>query len=318
MLLFGGLCVYGKLISILEIKIFSYIYSRIKHAGTNKQQMKQQITLVNWAIIVLSVSLLSVSNSIKTPTHLEQLNVKGCIKTFMERENPDNKDSIKKLITDTERFFSKSGMLHSVNEYRNHKLFSKKTYNYSSDNRLIGHTEYNSDGTLFINVIYQWDEDGFLLSEHYDRSSQKQYNAQRQKIDVEYEKIYENLFTDVLYKCDFKGYVLEKKYLKPDGSISHKYTYKYDFKYNLMELKSYNSDGKTTKRVKYRHNQYGDVLESKTFISNRLAITSQFSYDYDTLNNWLKKHENRKVEDNIFTIDISKDDVLTERIIEYY
>lgn len=303
---------------MLEIKKFYYIYSRIKQAKTNNKRMKRQITIVNWAIIVLSVSLLSVSSSIKTPTHLEQLNIKGCIKTFMERKNPDNKDSLNKLIIDTEHFFSKSGMLNSVNEFRNHKLFSKKIYNYSTDNKLIGHTEHNPDNSPYLNVTYQWDEDGFLLSEHYDRSLQKQYNAERQQIDVEYEKVYENLFTDILYKCDFKAYVLEKTYLKPDGSISHKYTYKYDFKYNMIEMKSYNSDGKATKRVKYRHNQYGDVLESKTYISNRLAITSQFSYNYDTLYNWLKKHEQRKVEDNIFTIDISKDNVLTERIIEYY
>jgi len=86
----------------------------------------------------------------------------------------------------------------------------------------------------------------------------------------------------------------------------------------LVELKIYNSKGQAEKRIKYRYNKYNDVFESKTYISNRLALTSTFSYVYDEYDNWISRTEKRKLQENLFTTNIDSSDILTQRIITYY
>jgi hypothetical protein len=270
------------------------------------------------AVAVLAATLTSVSTRTTPPSHLDQLKLKGKVKSLTETTVTLSQDSSKLLNSKTIRNFNKMGMLIEILEFNNQKLTSKKIYNYSSENKLLNLKDYNPDGSLYLLVNYYVDKNGFTISKKYDRSSQRFFDEKRQKADVEYEKYYNSLFTEVTYKCDFKGYKLEEKYTMSDGSLSHMYTYKYDFKYNLCELKYYNSSNKLAKRVKYKYNKKGDIAESKTFISNRLAITSAFSYDYDLEGNWLKKVENKDVEENIFTTDISNENTITERIVDYY
>jgi len=258
------------------------------------------------------------STNNKPPTHLDKMELKGSIESIRKIVNAINPNSDNILISSTMSAFNTTGMLREIIELKDHKLFSKKVFSYSSEDELLGYTDYNSDGSVYLEVICSNNEKGFITSEHYDRTTQKLYNENRQRVDVEYEKIYKNIFTEIIYKSDFKGYTLEEKYLRADGSLSHKYTYKYDYKYKLLELKYFNSEGKAVKRIKYKYNKNGEVDESKTYISNRLAITSNFSYEYDSNNNWNKKHEKRQVVENIFTSGISKDDVITERIIKYW
>lgn len=297
----------------MHIQKYFPIFTPTLQASDNNKQMKRQITLV-----LLAILFCAFHTNNKPPSHLDQMKFKGSIKSVLEVVKVIDSDADNKLVFTTISTFANSGMLYEIKELKNHKLFSKKIYTYSINNELLGYIDYNSDGSIYLKVTYDFNEKGFITAEHFDRSNQKMYNKERQKIDVEYEKIYQNLFTEIVYKCDFKGYKIEEKYLKPDGSLSHKFTYKYDYKYNLLELKQYNSSGKSIKRIKYRYNSNGDTEESKTFFSNRLALTSTFSYEYDSFNNWTKKHERRQVEENIFTEDISRDDVLTERIIKYY
>lgn len=274
--------------------------------------MKRQITLV-----ILAILFCAFSTNTEPLSHLDKMKLKGSVKSVLEVINTIHSNSHNKLISNTISAFSNSGMLSEIIELKDHKLFSKKVYSYSMDNELLGYNDYNPDGSIYLKVSYKCNEKGYITSEHFDRSTQKLYNKDRQKMDVEYEKIYQNLFSEIVYKYDFKGYKIEEKYIKPDGSLSHKFTYKYDYRYNLLELKYFNSNGKSVKRVKYKYNNNNYIVESKTYISNRLALTSTFSYEYDSFNNWIKKYEERKVEENIFTEDISKDNILTERIIKY-
>ena len=274
--------------------------------------MKQQITLV-----ILAIILSAFSTNNKPPTHLDKMELKGNIESIRKIVNVIKPTSGNILISSTLSAFNTTGMLREIIELKNHKLFSKKVFSYSAEDELMGYTDYNSDGSVYLEVICSNNEKGHITSEHYNRTSQKLYDEDRQRVDVEYEKIYKNLFTEVIYKSDFKGYTLEEKYLRADGSLSHKYTYKYDYKYKLLELKYFNSEGKSVKRIKYRYNKNGQVEESKTYISNRLALTSTFSYEYDSFNNWIRKYEERQVVENIFTEGISKDNILTKRIIKY-
>lgn len=253
-----------------------------------------------------------------TPNSYVNLNLKGDVKTITQLENKLSPDSTNNIIQNCTKYFDNSGKIIELLKFKNHKLFSRINYYYSDSGNIKYSKETNADGSLYLTINYFYNDEGHIESKIYDRSNQKSYNIDRQKEDIEYDKYYNNLFTKIQYKCDYKGYKLEEKYLKDNGELTRNLSYKYDYKYNLVELKIYNSKGQVEKRVKYRYNKYNDVLESKTYISNRLALTSTFSYVYDETKNWISRTEKRKLQENLFTTNIDSSDILTQRIITYY
>ncbi len=275
--------------------------------------MQRQVTILFLAVVIMSSGMIT-----KEPTKLDELNLKGNVKSVLETVNATLKGSGTSASSNKLSIFSNIGMLIETQLHKNHKLYSRIVYTYSAENKLLEYIDFNADGSQYLKVSYDYNEKGHIKEEHFDRTEQKRYDENRQLIDLEYEKYYELLFTDVKYKCDYKGFKLEEKYLRSNGSLSHKLTYKYDFKYNLIELRYYNSANKPTKRIKFKYNSKGNKSESKTFISNRLAVTSLFTYEYDNNKNWINRLEKRKVEENIFTSDIGSDDVITKRVIVYY
>lgn len=275
--------------------------------------MKRQITLLMMAVILCSSDIYTY-----TPSSYVKMNLKGSVKTLTELENKLSPDSNSKIIQNSTKFFDNSGKIIQLMKFKNHKLFSKVNYHYSDSGNIDYANETNPDGSLFLRVEYFYNEDGFIESKVYDRSYQTSYNVDRQKVDVEFDEYYSGLFTKIQYKCDYKGFKLEEKFLKDNGELTRKRTYKYDYKYNLVELKIYNSNGQVDKRIKYRYNKYNDILESKTYISNRLALTSSFTYVYDDNDNWTSRTEKRKLQENLFTANIDTNDILTQRIITYY
>lgn len=266
----------------------------------------------------MAVFLISSTTIQKPSTHLEQFKLTGMVKSVSKTSNRAMEDGSTIMLSNTISDFDKKGMLIDIKVFKDHKLFSKKTYTYSFDHHLLGYTDYNADGSTYLAVKYKYNEDGFLIAEHFDRSKQILYNQERQRVYEEYEIIYQNIYTHVTYKCDYKGFKTETKYLKPDGSLSHMFTFKYNYQYFLVERKYYNSNRKPERRTKYKYNEQGFIAESKTYISNRLSITSTFSYDYDNQGNWVKRQETRNVEENIFTTEIKKGSVITKRLISYY
>lgn len=253
-----------------------------------------------------------------TPSSSVKLNLNGSVKSITQLENKLSSDSTNKIIRNSTKIFDNNGKIIELLKFKNHKLFSRINYYYSDSGNISYSQETNADGSLYLQIKYFYDEDGYIESKVFDRSQQKSYNIDRQKADVEYEEYYSNLFTKIQYKCDYKGYKLEETYLKDNEELTRKLTYKYDYKYNLVELKIYNSNGQVDKRIKYRYNKYNDILESKTYISNRLALTSTFTYNYDDNENWISRTEKRKLQENLFTTNIDSSDILTQRIITYY
>ena len=275
--------------------------------------MKQQIILV-----FVIVFLTSASTNKKQISDLERMNLKGNIKTLLEIVQVIYENSEKSIIFNTITNFNIDGMIVEKRILKKHTLFSRLVYNYNSENQITGFNDYNPDGSLYISVTYESDEDGFIIAEHYDRSTQRLYDEKRQPIDVLNEEYYEKLFTDVFYKRDFKGYKLEEKYLKANGSLSHKYLYSHNYKYYLVEKKYYNSANNLFYKTKYKYNEHGDSYKSTTFISHRLGYVTTLTYEYDVFDNWVKREETKKIEDNIFTKDVIRDLVVTDRIIQYY
>jgi len=271
-----------------------------------------------FSIVLLAVLFISATGEKKPPTDLEKRNLRGSVKTLTEVRSEILSDSTFNIVNHSVSEFSKSGMLEVVKEIRNGTLFSKKIYDYSIDQKLQGYSDYNADGSLYLRVTYSFDENGFLIGEKFDRTQQKLYNQNRQRVFQEYEKVYENMFVEVVYKCDFKGHKIEQKYLNANGSLMHLTTYKYDYKYFRVEEKYFNADRKAVWRTKFKQNSHGFVQESKKYISNRLAVTSNFSYQYDAQGNWVERFEKRKVEDNILTVEINRNNIIITRVIEYW
>ncbi len=275
--------------------------------------MKQQISF-----LVVFILFCASDIYVYKPYSLEGKNLKGEIRNITSLQSVLNNDEGRPITKNTIEAYDRNGRMLELQKLKNHKLFSRINYHYTDEGVLDYSTETNPDGSRFLNITYKYDENGFLRSKRFNRAEQRKYDSERRKTEVEYEQYYNNLFTEVLYKCDYKGYKLEEEFLKQNGELSFKQTYKYDYKYHLVELKYYNSKGQAEKRVKYRYNQEGDVLESKTFISNRPALISSFSYTYDEHGNWIGRTEKRKPADNFLASDIDTSNILTQRIIAYY
>ncbi len=135
---------------------------------------------------------------------------------------------------------------------------------------------------------------------------------------MEYDKYYQNLFTSIICKNDFKGYILEEKYITQNGTLSFKLLYNYDYKYNRVGIKYYNKSGHVSWRKKLKYDSLGNAMESKLYESNRLALVSKFEYEFDMNNNWIKRIETRKLYDNFFADNLNENSHTTIRKIEYY
>lgn len=108
--------------------------------------------------------------------------------------------------------------------------FSKKiTYEYNEAGNIIDKNEYNSDGSLSINIKYDYDNKG-------------------RRIEVN-QYLFGNLLPlghlkyKTTFKYDDRGNQSEECRYEPDGSIKCIMKYKYDNEGNLVEEGKYNLDG---------------------------------------------------------------------------
>ena len=222
------------------------------------------------------------------------------------------------ILSDELHIYNTKGYKTKTISYRNDTLFSYTDYSLQGDTILLESKEYNSDNSLYLSIVYTSDENGFITNAQYFRDYQKSFDDERKKIDVEYDKYYQRLFTSIDYKNDYKGYVLSSVYSTDKGSLYCKYLHKYDYKYNRVETKYYNNRGKLSWRKKIKYNQDGFILESKLYESNRIARKSEFSYSTDSSGNWIERTEKRQLYDNFFAYNLNDDTVVTIRRIEYY
>ena len=136
--------------------------------------------------------------------------------------------------------------------------------------------------------------------------------------DYYYEIIQNDIFTKVLYKNEYRGYCIEENYLKADSSLSFKFVDKYDFRGNKLESGYFHGNGRLSWMTKYKYDRYDNLIESRVFKSNRIAVLSEYKYQFDVAGNWMIRKENREVHVNILTAGLEQSDTVTERIIEYY
>lgn len=279
--------------------------------------MKRSVLLILLLGILQSFSFKSFQKN-----DLETSSLKSKVKSIKETKtsisnSTEDKNKQTVLISNL-TYYDPEGKKIKVTEYKNGLLFSYMNYIYNQDSVITNVNEYNADNTLYLTITYSTNEKGTVTKADYNRLLQKTFDDNRRSIDVEYEKYYQNLFTYVKYKSDFKGNILEESYYTGNNRLSFKYINKYDFKYNKVEIKYYNKSGNLSWRKKLKYNAKGDVTESKFYESNRLALVSKYEYEYDHNSNWTKCTETRKLYDNFFANDLSDNTIITTRTIEYY
>ena len=236
---------------------------------------------------------------------------------YSESSKAENKRK-ETVVFDNLTTYNTDGNRQITSEFKDGILFSHTIYNYNEHGILIGCDEYNTNNSLYLSISYLTDDKGFITEAKYNRILQKTYDNDRFSIDVEYDKYYQNLFTLISYKNDFKGYVLKEEYFNPDSSVSFMLNYKYDYKHNKVEIKYYNKNGTLSWRSKLKYDSKSNKKESKLFKSNRLALLSKFTYEFDQNGNWVKRIETRHLYDNFFGQDLDNNTYTTIRKIEYY
>ncbi|MBC7933312.1 MAG: hypothetical protein H7Z38_22335 [Rubrivivax sp.] len=128
---------------------------------------------------------------------------------------------------------------------------------YDGEGNLIGVVSYNDEGALTGKSLYSYDKRGNRVGVENHRADAQGNLLLKQKISHEY---------------DGRGFVVERRYYKADGSLTQRVIYGYDDKANITSLVGYNGDG-------------------------GFASGSTFEYEYDPQGNWLKcVHLNRKSE----------------------
>ncbi len=245
----------------------------------------------------------------------------GGIKSIHERvfsTSSESESGEMLILKDVVHTYNYLGFKTETVKYRNDSIFSIVRYKLLNDSILLESNEYNPDGSLYLKIKYTTNEYGYIEKAVFYRESQKAYDDERQRIDIEYEKYYSGLYTTIDYVTDFKGNILSSKYTTQNGSLYCRYQYNYDYMYKRVQTKYYNNKNKLSWRKKIKYDRDGLVSEIKLYESNRIARVSEFSYKTDAKANWIDRTEKRQLFDNFFAYYLDDNTIITKRIIEYY
>jgi hypothetical protein len=255
-------------------------------------------------------------------TDLEKCHLKGNVKSVMETRyalSDSGKNSTReKIIYQRSTAFDVNGSETGTTLFKEGEEFLKSKYTFGADDKQVEMHEYHPDGTLNLVVTYKYDEKGFRTESLYDWTENRQIGEFAENTDFYYEIINNDIFTRVVHKNEYRGYCIEEEYLKADGGLSFKFTYKYDFRGNILESGYYHGNGRLSWMTKYKYDRYDNMIESRIFKSNRIAVHSEYSYQFDFIGNWIIRNEKREVFENILTAGLDKNNTVTERMIEYY
>jgi hypothetical protein len=208
--------------------------------------------------------------------------------------------------------------------------------NFNINENLIKYASYNSDDSLMLKRIYEYDEYGRLLVEtHYwlGRIKSKHtytYDGQGHNIKEQYYAsppgpYIENSSTTI-FKYDNSGNIIEKITNYENGSSDHR-IYSYDNRGNIIKEKSLSRDFEAIYSYDennncigmnylhstgndllytYKYDEKGNMLQSICNVVDRRIIIN-FKYEqFDRFGNWLIKTQT------------GADTSITEREIEYY
>lgn len=223
-----------------------------------------------------------------------------------------------KLISKKYTTYNPEGYETGSTIYNNGQVYLTSKYIPDAEGKPIEMQEYNADGTLNLDVTYNYDDKGFKTEALYNWSVNHNIGEICENSDYYFEIIQNDLFTKVLYKNEYRGYCVQEDFLKANGDLSFRLSSKYDIHGNKLESAYFHGNERLSWITKYKYDRYNNLIESKVFKSNRIAVLSKYKYQFDEPGNWITRAEERDVSVNIFTAGLEQANILTERIIEYY
>lgn len=253
---------------------------------------------------------------------LEKYRLKGSVKSVMEIKYPltEEADSALKDIAISLKYtlFDINGYETETTLFKYGDEFLTSKYLFGADGKQVEMNEYNPDGTLNLNVMYKYDDKGFRSEAIYNWAENRKIGEMAENTDYYYEIIQNDIFTKVHYKNEYRGYCIEENYLKADSSLSFKFVAKYDFRGNKLESGYFHGNGRLSWMTKYKYDRYDNLIESRVYKSNRIAVISEYKYQFDAVGNWVIRNEDREVHVNILTAGLDRANTVTERKIVYY
>jgi len=274
--------------------------------------------------LVLSLAALIIGSAFPALklNDVEKNRLKGNVKSMMEIKYaiPEDGDSNsrEKIVYQKFTVFDENGYETESTLFKNGTEFLISRLTYVNDSTPIELNEYHPDGTLNLKVTYKYDDRGFRTEAGYEWAENRQIGEITDLSDYYYEIIQNDLFNKVHYKNEYRGYCIQEDYLKPDSSLSFRFTMKYDFRGNKLESAYFHGNERLSWISKYKYDRYDNMIESRVYKSNRIAVESSYKYRFDLIGNWVYRYENRKVYVNILTAGLDRENTVTERQIEYY
>lgn len=284
--------------------------------------------LINHKIAFLLFSLVScgIFISLINPdpkfTDLDKYRLKGKVKSLREIKYSISEEGESSrrgnILFQKNTFFDIDGYETQNTLYKNGKEFLLSKFIFGADGKQVEMNQYNPDGTINLYVSYNYDEKGFKTEAIYNWSDDRRIGEKAENTDYFFEIINSEIFTNVIYKNEYRGYCLEEKYLKADSIMSFMFSYKYDFRGNRLESAYFHGNGRLSWLTKYKYDRYDNLIESRVYKSNRIAVVSTYKHEFDAAGNWIIRKEERDVTVNILTSGLERDNTVAERIIEYY
>jgi hypothetical protein len=253
---------------------------------------------------------------------LVKQHLKGEVKSIMETryQLPENsgKGSVNKVIYQKFTLYDENGYEQEIRLYKNNEVYLTSLFINGNDGSLVEMNEYYPDGSLNLNVTYTLNEKGNKSEALYSWSEDRTVGEICEMVDYYFEIIQNVIFTKVQYQYEYRGYCTQEDFIKADGGLSFRLTTKYDFRGNKLESAYFKGDEMLSWITKYEYDRYDNLIKSRVFKSNRIAVYSEYKYQFDDIGNWINRKEKREVYVNILTAGLNQSDVLTERTIEYY
>jgi len=224
--------------------------------------------------------------------HLKKMNLKGDVESVRDTvyKVVDNFGKIKKGEIDLNSHenvsivFNKFGnMIEKKSDFDVVNIFLRR---YDEDDSNDG-----DFGEYLSKKIYIYNEKGDEIEQNWyyeGNLSSKQINKYNDKGMISESSIYKSDGTFVkkeTYKYDNLGNRIEMKWYFQNGNLFLTYTYKYDTSGNKIE---WYSDGE---KQTYKYDEEGNNVEIFHTHSGKEPFATTFEYEFDSLNNWIKRIE---------------------------
>jgi hypothetical protein len=84
------------------------------------------------------------------------------------------------------------------------------------------------------------------------------------------------------------------------------------------EANYFNSRGNLSWRTDFKWDVDGKLLESNLYKDNRIALEAEYSYETDSMGNWIQCIQQRNLHYNVLTSHLDSNDYIIERKVEYF